>query len=481
MKKKQILRDFSWKRGLTAGSLAVAAVVSLQAGTPTAEPPVETKTSSAFGDWLNGKYATGNWFGVRDVLEDHGVTPYGNWKGTFYGLTGGGLDAPRGAFDEEIVLGLKIDFGKLAGIDGLTAQGSVRWRDGRSPNTYVGAGSLFNPSRYQSGQQWRLMPFFLSYTTPELFGVKDFLTISGGWQNPYDFFADQPDSKLFTNNAIGTQKGIGSAGVGWGSSYAAWGGYLKVKPVDWYYIQGGLYMAIPNATSMSNHGLDLEGYAPDPNANGIYALGETGVTPKIGPDQLPGKYAFGGMYWGVENTSYFNAKYDGKYDLYWQADQMVFREPSKAAEEPLAKGPSDGKEVAGGKSFKEPVSTEKPKLSDQGLYIINFVNFAPKYNCPVPFYFHTGLIYKGLIPTRDKDQLGVAFAYGNYSYYKILDDYNDGRTVHQTYEAVIEADYRVQLTKFTYVQPFWQYIIRPNGTGLVQNANIFGLHMGVTF
>jgi porin len=37
------------------------------------------------------------------------------------------------------------------------------------------------------------------------------------------------------------------------------------------------------------------------------------------------------------------------------------------------------------------------------------------------------------------------------------------------------------LTKFAYVQPFLQYSIRPNGTGLVENATILGAQMGVTF
>jgi len=464
-----------------AAAAAMALLPSLHAGEPvTVIEPVE---SSAAADWWNGKYATGNWFGFRDTLDDYGVTPYGSWKGSFYGLTGGGLDSPRGAFDEEIVLGVKIDFRKLAGIEGLTAQGSVRWRDGRNPNNEVGASSTFQPSRYQSGQQWRLMPFFLTYVTPELFGVKDLLTVSGGWQNAYDFFADQPDSKLFTNSAIGTSKGIGGVNGGpWSSSYAAWGGFLKIKPVDWYYAMAGLYMAIPEASDYSNHGLYLEGYGPNPADNGLYGIAETGVTPKLGPAQLPGKYAVGAIYFGLENTSFFGETYDQKYNFYWQADQMLFREPSKAAE-PLAKGPSDGKSVAAGeeKSFKEPVSPEKPRLSEQGLYSFTFINYAPKYDNAMPFYFHTGLVYKGLIPTRDKDQLGVAFAYGNYSYYKILDDYSDGRSVRQTYEALVEIDYRAQLTKFLYIQPFWQYIIRPNGTGLVENANVLGLHMGVTF
>jgi carbohydrate-selective porin OprB len=353
----------------------------------------------------------------------------------------------------------------------------VRYRDGRTPNNLVGASSNFNPSRYQSGQQWRLMPVFFTYVTPELFGAKDFLTISGGWQNAYTVFADQPDSKLFTNNAIGTTKGIGGVnGFPWSSSYAAWGGYMKVKPVDWHYAMAGLYMAIPEASLRGNHGLDFRGYGPEPDRNGLYFLAETGFTPKIGPDKLPGKYAFGSIYWGLENKSFNGQAYDQKYTFYWQADQMLFREASASAPAPLAKGPSDGK---GFKEVKEPTAPEA--LSEQGLYAFSFVNYAPSYNNAMPFYFHTGLVYKGLIPGRDKDQLGVAFGLGNYSYDKITAEEDAGKTVRQTNEAVVEADYRVQVTKFVCVQPFWQYIIRPDGTGMVHNANILGLHMEVIF
>jgi len=462
-------------RFITLGAIALSA--SLQAGSPAITPAPESSTSTcALGDWWHGKYASGNWFGVRDTLESHGITPFGGWKGTFYGITGGGIDSPRGAFDEQIELGLKLDFEKMFGITGLSAQGSVRWRDGRNPNNYVGASPWMNPSSYQLGQQWRLMPFYLMWESRDLLPVKDMVTIAGGWMDPYYFFAMQPDSKLFQNNAITQTKGIG-ANIPFNGTYAAWGGHIKVKPTDWSYLQSGLYMAIPQATTMSNHGLDLAGYAPAPKTNGLYAISEVGVTPKLGAAKLPGKYAMGGYYWGLENKSYFKETYDGKYGFYWQADQMLFREPSPAVEPaPLAKGATDGKSF---KEVKEPVAPAK--LSDQGLYFFGFINYSPEYNNSLPFYFHTGLVYKGLIPGRDLDQLGVAFGLGNYSYDKLLAEENAGKTIHQTNEAVVEVDYRVQVSKFLYVQPFWQYLIRPSGTGMIENANIFGLHMGVTF
>jgi carbohydrate-selective porin OprB len=453
------------------GALALGSISDSRAGS--SAPPPTVQSPSALGEWWKGSYATGDWFGLRPTLDDHGVTPFGNWKSTFYGIAGGGLQSPRGAFDEEIHLGLKLDFEKLAGIKGLSAQGSMRWRDGRNPNAYVGASPAFNPSSYQVGTQWRLMPFYLMWESRDLLPVKDMVTISGGWQNPYFFFAQQPDSKLFLNNAITQTKGIG-ANLPFNGSYAGWGGFAKVKPAEWAYTQAGLYMAIPDAAATANHGLDLQGAYPA-QRNGLYFIGEAGVTPKIAG--LPGKYAMGGYYWGLENKSYFGETYDGKYGFYWQADQMLFREPSPAAEPaPLAKGATDGKSF---KEIKEPVAPAKP--NEQGLYAFGFINYSPKYNNAMPFYFHTGLVYKGLIPGRDKDQLGVAFALGTYSYYKIVAEDDAGKTIHQTNEAVLEVDYRVQINRFVYVQPFWQYLIRPNGTGMVDNANILGVHMGVTF
>lgn len=449
-------------------------------GTPAsrAEIPAKSGDASVLEKWWNGKYATGNWFWVRNTLEDHGLTLGVEWKANILFDVAGGLEQ-HGGYDDEWKFRATLDFAKLTGweaLEGLSVYSDLRYRGGAGVNKYTGASSQFVPSTFQGGRLWRFQNVYLTYVTPEMFGVKEFLTLSGGWQNPTDIFIRQPENKFFINNTFTSNRGIGAEGIGWGGSYAAWGGYLKIKPLDWYYLQSGLYMAIPDTNNQNNHGLFFAGAQP-PNRNGLFWLTETGFTPKIGPSKLPGRYAAGFMYWGLENESYFGTPYDQKLLFYWQADQMLYREPSPEAPAPLAKGPSDGKSMAGAK---EAVTPGKPKLNDQGLYFFSLINFSPKYNNPEPFYFQTGLIYKGLIPSRDQDQLGVAMAYGNYSYYKQLADAADGRPV-QTYEAVIEFDYRVQVTKWAYVQPVVQYLIRPNGTGLVPNATVIGMQLGVTF
>jgi porin len=474
------------KRSKVIGSVAALGLVwgfpvDIRAGQPSAASESAKAEVSALEAWWNGKYASGNWFGVRDTLEDHGLKLGVEWKANFLWNVDGGLQQ-RFGYDDEWKFRGTLDFAKLTGwdaIEGLTLYSDLRYRGGAGVNKWVGASSQFAPSTFQGGRLWRFQQVYLTYTTPELFGIKEFLTLSGGWQNPTDIFINQPLNKFFINNTFTSNRGIGANGIGWGGSYSAWGGYIKVKPLDWYYLQSGLYMAIPDAGTPSNHGLFFAGAQP-PDRNGIFWLTETGFTPKIGPSKLPGRYAAGLIYWGVENTSFFGQPYDQKLLFYWQADQQLYREPSPEAAPALVIPPADGKSVADGKNIQETVKSSKPKLNEQGLYFFSLINFAPKYNNALPFYFQTGLVYKGLIPGRDQDQLGVAFAYGNYSYYKQIADEQRGRTT-QVYEAVLEFDYRIQVNKWFYAQPVLQYIIRPNGTGLVENATVLGFQLGLIF
>lgn len=470
--------------GLSAILASICSLTPAQAGSSTTVTTSEESSESALSEWWNGKYMTGNWFGVRDTLAEHGFKFSGKYEGIFFGV----VDSQRGSrgfYDQELAFHGDVDFAKLLkteALEGLSGFGGVRWRDPRSnsnPNSFVQASSLFQPSNNQSGTQWRLTTFGLAYTTPELFGVKELLTLRGGWLQPQKEFIDQPLSKLFVNNAVESAKGIGG-NIPFSSSFSTWGGTLEVKPVKNYYAKAGLFMAYPSATTSSNHGLAFEGYAPNTSLNGLMVMAESGITPKFGPDELPGKYAMGGYYWGNQKNS-FNGTYNwGQYGFYWQADQMIFREPSPEEPAPLAKGPSDGKSTVSSKSFKAPVET-KTKLSKQGLYTFNLISFAPKYNNLFPFYFQSGLVYEGLIPTRDEDKLMFSIAYGSYSFENIQALQESGRVNQPNYSLVLEWDYRLQINKWAYFQPFVQYFIQPNGTGAVQNATILGFAYAVAF
>jgi len=437
--------------------------------------------------WWEGKYLTGPWFGVRDDLAGRGVDFRGKYVGVFYGV----VDSQRGSrgfYDQDLSLDAEIDAAKLMGSDGLkglTAFGGVRWRDPRAnsnPNTFVEGNPMFNPGRYQSGTQWRLTHFGVGYASGEIFGIKNFLSFKGGWLQPQKDFLVQPLALLFTNNAICSSKGL-TYNMPWSSSLSSWGGVLTLKPADPLYARGGLYMAAPQLTASGNHGLAFAGYAPDPSRNGLMTMVETGWTPSIGPGKLPGKYAIGGYYFGVDALSFDGrTTSDGVYGFYFQADQMLFREPSPAGggQEkscvPAEKAPPEAK---GAPDFKAPASPEP--LSSQGLSMFNFLTFAPGDVNLITFYFQSGFVYQGLIPGRDRDQAMCAVAYGSYSTDRIHALQNTSIPNQANFTMVLESGYRIHINEWSYVQPYAQYEIRPNGTSSIANATVLGFMAGIMF
>jgi carbohydrate-selective porin OprB len=173
-----------------ASGLAKALLATTLLSAPAFAGQATAPSSTPLADWWNGKYMTGNWFGVRDTLAEHGLSFSGKWEGNFYGILDS-KNGARGSFDQEVNFKGDVDFAKLSGFDalkGLVAFGEVRYRQPLNPNTnpgtYTGANSMFNPSHFQGGTQWRLTNFGVGYTTPELFGIKNFLGVRGGWLQP---------------------------------------------------------------------------------------------------------------------------------------------------------------------------------------------------------------------------------------------------------------------------------------------------------
>ncbi len=442
--------------------LGAASMPGLRAETGPAADPVP---DNAWESWWMGDGASGTWFGLRETIEDHGLSIGGQWVGVYYGIIASQRGA-RGFFDQEIAFMGTLDFSRLLKVDaleGLKGFGTVRYRQGTNPNDFVLASANFQPSHMESGEQWRILSFGLTYTSPELFGIRNFLTFTGGWLQPQLEFITQPLSKLFVNSAFESSKGIG-ANIPYSSSFSTWGGVLTVRPVDWYYAKGALFMAYPQAADSANHGLAYAGFAQNPALNAIMAMAETGFTPEVGPDKLPGKYAFGSYWYGQDGTSYNGSPSDGFYGFYWQADQELFRESVPSSPDP-----------------KQTLAAGLPCAEPQGLSAFNLITFSPAYNQPLSFYFHSGLVYRGLVPGRDNDQMMAAIGCGNYSVENIRALQAAGNGNQPNFTSVIELDYRIQFNTWSHVQPYAQYIAKPYGTGSVRNAAVLGVMCGLTF
>ena len=418
--------------------------------------------------WWNGKgllQGSGNpVFDARKSLEDRGFSVNGRYNGAFYGI----LDSQNGShglWDQEIVFGSELNFGKMLDVEaleGAKAFGNFRWRDPSpysNPNQYVEAQSMFNPSHYQSGTQFRINSFGFEFASKNLLPVKDMLVVRGGWLQPQKEFINQPLSKLFLNNAIESAKGVGG-NVPFSSSFSTWGGTLEIKPHESVYLKNGLFMSYPEATSSFNHGLAFQGYGLNTDLNGLFYMGELGYTPKIGESKLDGKYAFGGYYYGTpenQTRTWSNNYVDGRYGFYFQADQMLYREESVLS------------------STSKKLAMRSRELNKQGLSTFNLITMAPGYarSNNFPFYFQSGLVYTGLIPQRDKDISMIALGYGAYQ--------SNVTTPSKSFTSVLEIGYRCQLNGWSYVQPFFQYLMNPAGNDQVTNAAILGFSTGLTF
>jgi carbohydrate-selective porin OprB len=101
--------------------------------------------------------------------------------------------------------------------------------------------------------------------------------------------------------------------------------------------------------------------------------------------------------------------------------------------------------------------------------------FAPRYNNDFSFYMHGGISYEGLLPGRPKDQLLFGLAMGNYG--AAMGE--DG--VQPTQTMLMELGYRIRLSGWSFLQPFAQYISRPDGFSDVGNAAVLGVSLGVDF
>jgi porin len=211
-----------------------------------------------------------------------------------------------------------------------------------------------------------------------------------------------------------------------------------------------------------------------------FLIGEWSYSNNLGPDRegLPGTFKFGAWYHSgrfpdqrddTTGLSLANpastgiaASHRGDFGAYLIADQTVWREPG---------------------------------TSDQGLGAFFRIAGAPPDRNLIAFHVDAGISYKGLLPRRDNDTIGLALSLARIgSAQRALA--RDAETFTGTsrpipdFEAVIEASYQAALTPWWIVQPDVQLVLHP-GARLgaaatpspkpIPNAFVLGLRTAVIF
>jgi porin len=433
---------------LLASCLASTSV--LMAGPST---PLTPQPETGFDSWLKGDYATGNWGGLRQRLEDDGVHLFGFYTCDPAGNVSGGNR--RGAtYVDDWYFGATFDLDKLVGWTGGKFTISGINRDGESlTNDYVG--SQFDVQQCHGGQNVFLYGVYLEQQL-----LKDKVILKIGRFSSSDDFNASPLYGYAMNNAFnGDIRNVLFDTQFSAYPYSTWAASLRVNPTPETFAQIGFFQ---NSNQLFNS--RLNGLHWDiADSDGVFTIAQIGWTPEFwkqsvkAPDGksapelkgLPGHYWVGGSISTWEYPQFgTSVRATNSYGFYAHADQMV--------------------------------TQEKPG-SDQGLTIWTAGGLYPQQNIAImPWQVNAGLNYKGLFPGRDNDHTMLQVAYGQFSsdYADSVEAAGNGRP---QYEMVVETGHRFALTKFAYIQPDIQYVINPAGAHRIENALVLGAQIGVTF
>jgi porin len=119
--------------------------------------------------------------------------------------------------------------------------------------------------------------------------------------------------------------------------------------------------------------------------------------------------------------------------------------------------------------------------SRQGITLWSAAAYYPQQHISiVPLQVNVGLVDQGRFGHRTQDRTIVGVLYGQFSrdYAKSILASGKGNPTH---EMLLEVGHRIQMTKYSFIQPDVQWVIRPSGTGRNPNAVVFGAEMGIVF
>jgi len=118
------------------------------------------------------------------------------------------------------------------------------------------------------------------------------------------------------------------------------------------------------------------------------------------------------------------------------------------------------------------------KDNNQGLGLFVQLGISPKDCNIIKSYAGVGLVYNGLVPSRDDDQVGIALGQAtlNYDFQNV-----DMQLYPYKHEDVIEFTYQAIIGPHFYVQPDFQYIINPSGAVSINNALVGSIRVGIGF
>ena len=392
-------------------------------------------------------HVLGDWGGLRTKLEDAGIVPMVWLTINAAANLSGGLDQGATAPGEFEVM-LNFDMDRIAGIKGGLVHFKVAHRFGRSlAHDYIG--NVFGPQQIYGYTFTQLNQIY--YEQALLDGR---LVLRAGRFAVMNDFQISPYNFVFISQAFcGNPFGIFLNSPGVSAFVGAWGAFAKVLPTKRTYIMAGVYNGDPNVREAKYHGLNFSMHGP------LFAIAEIGYRRNglPGDSGRLGNYKFGVWYDNAQFAAFETGQVKrGTWGWYAMADQVLI---------PFGNDPEEGRglgifgSLTGGTDSKRQIE---------------------------PLFFTAGLVVRGFMDSRPRDAIAIGVARGNFSEH-LQRAQEQGMLIGpvpgvMTHETVVEANYRFDFDKSAFfVQPGFQYIFRPGGTGTAKNAAVIATQIGFHF
>jgi porin len=399
-------------------------------------------------------YATGDWFGLRNILYDYGIEITGGYTTEPAGNPVGGLEHGF-TYLHNFGFGVSFDLEKILTIPDTTFLVTVSQRSGRGLTQDSIGNAISVQQIFGGGQTYRLVQMRMEH---HLFD--DRLELAYGRITATSDFLTSPFYCQFVNNGICGQPPAPFFNMPGGiTAYpqGTWGGLVQVHTTKDTYAKFAFYDGDPNnGDDVAKHGANF-GWGD----NGVLLMTEVGYKTPDGLWSMPSRYSFGGYVHTGDfpdvardafGTNLFlsglpGREHSGQEGFYLIFEQMFYRNPGR----------------------------------DSGLSgFVTFVLSPDEDKSSIPYYLNGGLIYEGLLPCRPHDKTALGF-YSAWFSERQRSAQKAAGLASQTNETNIEFNHQIQITPYLYLRPNLQYVIKPNGLHRISNALALGAELGMTF
>jgi porin len=413
----------------------------------------------------------GDCFGCRPVAETNGVVLSLQSVSDIFGNPMGGIS--RGTtYSGLLDLGAGVDLNKAVGWEGGSFKTTWFWLYGNDLSLRH-IGNAMTVSSIAGAQGFRCYELWFQQNA-----LHDSVSLRGGMLGLDAEFGNCDTAAFFVNSTFGLPALVNMNLPNGGPTYpmATPGLRLAVQPCGWLTLRSAFTQANPFQQDQNSYGFNWN----FGSAGGLLNLNEIAATWNKDPGSkgLP----------GTAKTGFWFQRGEGPTTS--QAGQLSFSSPVAVAYSSGFYGMLDQQlTIVPGtpsisKEDKNPAAVDKtaacPCPPPKGLSSFARAGFSPQQGSTVSLYADAGLAYTGLIPGRDQDKMGVAFAYAGMSdqcAYQVAQSGCPGAS----FEGIAEFTYSIRLAPAIMIQPDLQYVLHPGGTRQYGNALVVGVRAVVDF